>query len=678
MKRFNVLLVVLLCITAFVNAQVPQKFSYQAVLRNADGSAIKNTDVTVRASLLKNAANGSAVYSETHEVTTSGQGLVALSIGGGNVASGLFTQIPWENNIFLKIEVKVGSNDYVDMGTTQVLSVPYSIRAEKSVHADTATYATTAGLAKSLQNGMIEIAPAAGHAATDPIFSVKNANGEVVFAVFEDGVRSYVNSLSSTTVGGFVVAGLADGNPNYFMVSPDSTRVYVDNSAKASGRSGFAVGGRSGQKSAAETYLSVTPSLTEVYFDTTAAKATGRTGFAVGGRSGQKSTANTYLAVAPTLTEVYFDNSTTAKASGRSGFAVGGRSGQKGATSSYLEVTPSITSVYVDETAKASGRSGFAVGGRAGQKGTAEDILFVSTDSTRVYINDNNATKGGRSGFAVGGRSGQKSSNLNYLTVTSDSTRIVVGNTTTKASNLGGFTVGGVVNGTFSNFLTVTDKAATFNTNIHSEGSLLVSGSVNQNTGVAQDSLTDSEGNKYATVKIGKQVWMAQNLRTMKTRLSSQLSEGSVYLSTTDVNNIGAYYKGTTYIDSVCPAGWALPSVNDYSELFKAQGGSAIQGEQGLVYTDISEKLLSANGSWIGQDITNVSGFSAFATDLVTRPDTTWLVEEPQVKMATFWTSNYDASSVVVVTFKDDAIEEITMKPADVTTKGYNIRCIKK
>jgi len=59
-------------------AQVPQKMSYQAVLRNANNAVVSNTPVAIRVSVLLGSASGTAVYIERHTLTTNINGLATF------------------------------------------------------------------------------------------------------------------------------------------------------------------------------------------------------------------------------------------------------------------------------------------------------------------------------------------------------------------------------------------------------------------------------------------------------------------------------------------------------------------------------------------------------------------------------------------------------------------------
>jgi len=124
---------------AIANAQAPQKFSYQAAIRNNSNTPIANTAVSVKISLLKDSATGAVVYSETHAATTNANGIVTLQIGGGNKLSGNFSAINWgSSNYYVKTETDpTGKSNYVNSGTAQLLSVPYALYAGASGTAGT-------------------------------------------------------------------------------------------------------------------------------------------------------------------------------------------------------------------------------------------------------------------------------------------------------------------------------------------------------------------------------------------------------------------------------------------------------------------------------------------------------------------------------------------------------------
>jgi hypothetical protein len=110
-------------------AQAPQGIPYQAIARNASGVAIANTAVKVRFSIRDSIATGAIKYQETHNLTTSALGLFSVNVGMGTVVSGTFSGINWGKNAkFLQVELNTtGGTTYTDLGTTQMMSVPYAL-----------------------------------------------------------------------------------------------------------------------------------------------------------------------------------------------------------------------------------------------------------------------------------------------------------------------------------------------------------------------------------------------------------------------------------------------------------------------------------------------------------------------------------------------------------------------
>jgi uncharacterized protein (TIGR02145 family) len=117
--------------SASVSAQAPQGIPYQAIARNASGVAIANTAVKVRFSIRDSIATGKLLYREAHYPTTSSLGLFTVNIGQGTFLNGSFSGINWNrNNKFLQVELDpAGGSAFIDLGTTQMMTVPFSLSA---------------------------------------------------------------------------------------------------------------------------------------------------------------------------------------------------------------------------------------------------------------------------------------------------------------------------------------------------------------------------------------------------------------------------------------------------------------------------------------------------------------------------------------------------------------------
>ncbi len=117
---------------AVAMAQAPEKFTYQAVVRNASNQLVTSQAVGVRISILQGGVNGDMAYMETQTAVTNANGLMTLQIGGGNVLQGSFADIDWANGpFFLKSEIDpAGGSSYSITSTQQLLSVPYALYAK--------------------------------------------------------------------------------------------------------------------------------------------------------------------------------------------------------------------------------------------------------------------------------------------------------------------------------------------------------------------------------------------------------------------------------------------------------------------------------------------------------------------------------------------------------------------
>jgi uncharacterized protein (TIGR02145 family) len=134
------LILLLLFVTIIAYSQAPQAFKYQTVIRDNTGAGIANQEVSIRVSVIPNAAGNTPIYTETHSVTTNSAGMVSLEVGNGTAVTGDFTTIDWSTGIyFLGIEVDPdGGSTYQSLGTSQLLSVPYALFAETVGNVDDA------------------------------------------------------------------------------------------------------------------------------------------------------------------------------------------------------------------------------------------------------------------------------------------------------------------------------------------------------------------------------------------------------------------------------------------------------------------------------------------------------------------------------------------------------------
>ena len=143
MKKLSLSVIIAISLNIGIFAQTPQSFKYQAVVRDLSGNIITNQLVSVKISLLIGSETGQVVYSEVHSGTTNQFGLITLDIGKGTIESGVFSSIDWRlDNYFLKLEIDIaGGTNFQFMGTSQLLSVPYSLHSQTSEKFPTITSA---------------------------------------------------------------------------------------------------------------------------------------------------------------------------------------------------------------------------------------------------------------------------------------------------------------------------------------------------------------------------------------------------------------------------------------------------------------------------------------------------------------------------------------------------------
>lgn len=121
-----------------INAQTPELMPYQAIVRNNSGQLITEQDVSVRFNIIQSSVNGEVVYSEKVSVKTSETGVINTLIGSGESLVGSMKNIDWSDGpYFLEISYDLlGGDTFVPVGTTQLVSVPFTLyakTAEKTV-----------------------------------------------------------------------------------------------------------------------------------------------------------------------------------------------------------------------------------------------------------------------------------------------------------------------------------------------------------------------------------------------------------------------------------------------------------------------------------------------------------------------------------------------------------------
>lgn len=167
--------------------------------------------------------------------------------------------------------------------------------------------------------------------------------------------------------------------------------------------------------------------------------------------------------------------------------------------------------------------------------------------------------------------------------------------------------------------------------------------------------LTDIDGNRYATVRIGDQVWMAENLRVTKTPEGNSIISHFANNDSSTVREFGRLYDWQTALH-IAPKGWHLPSDDEWNILARHLG-------------TLAAATLKDGAHWRG---TNETGFSA-------RPAGYWNdsgFDNRFGQTAVFWTSTHQDSHFVwsrTISAQHDTLRSVTQHPQ----YGFSVRCIK-
>lgn len=210
--------------------------------------------------------------------------------------------------------------------------------------------------------------------------------------------------------------------------------------------------------------------------------------------------------------------------------------------------------------------------------------------------------------------------------------------------------------------------------------------------------LTDYDGNVYSTVNIGNQTWMAENLKVTHYADGTEIplitdgptwydlpgtdlaearaytyydfnsSSGYGYLYTwvAAMNLSGSTTNNPSGIQGVCPDGWHLPSLNEFTDLFYIFGGTSYAGgplkEEG-----------TANWTSPNTNATNISGFTALpGGNVVGSGVFSYLGTRAQ-----FWTATENSYLTVKTVYLRNTAENVTIYNNTTKNTGLSVRCVK-
>lgn len=204
--------------------------------------------------------------------------------------------------------------------------------------------------------------------------------------------------------------------------------------------------------------------------------------------------------------------------------------------------------------------------------------------------------------------------------------------------------------------------------------------------------VTDVEGNVYKTVKIGDQVWMAENLKVTQYNTEDAIpnvtNNDAWTALTTDAycwaNNDAASYKdlyGALYnwhavnTGNLCPEGWHVPTDAEFSAMEIALGmDQAAANETGDRGTNEGKKLKNTTG-WDTEagNGTNESGFTALPAGY--RSYQTGKSEGLRL-ITYFWSSTERNDDIAYYRMLEDGKETVN-RSGTYKAAGKSVRCIK-
>ena len=113
---------------ATIGLQAQEGFYYQAVIKNTDGSPLKETPVKIRIRIIEGTTT--LQYEEEKEVTTSREGFVSFIIGEGATTD--FTSINWQGELYLQDEIDTGAG-YGAPTRMPLLKTPRSYISDRAI-----------------------------------------------------------------------------------------------------------------------------------------------------------------------------------------------------------------------------------------------------------------------------------------------------------------------------------------------------------------------------------------------------------------------------------------------------------------------------------------------------------------------------------------------------------------
>jgi uncharacterized protein (TIGR02145 family) len=552
---------VIVAIYNSVFAQVPQKMSYQCVVRNSAGALVANQSVGIKISILQGSPTGNVAYQETYNPNpqTNANGLVSIEIGTGSVVAGTFSTIDWlASPYFLKTETDPsGGTSYTISATSQLLSVPYALYTSSAGNGFASAYS---GSEKrpvlNLTDGNVSLGSA-------PNSNKLNVNGSVSITPGDNntwGSALYLDASSLTGGVGYGIYSLSNGageGGGKFLIRNDnaSSSFLMDNN------------GHTGINNISPAYgLDVTGDINFTGallkngspFNNSQWITSGSNIFYNSGNVGigTNSPANPLSVLTGNNLGIYGE-STSISGTGIAGHASSVNGANFGVVGT--SISRQGTGVFGDATST-EGTTYGVVGRNAGVGGAGVYGYATSTYGVGYGVKGTVASPAGFSGYFTGGKF-YVNSEINAVNnkITNVATPVSPSDAATKAYVDNALKELGIIPNNYAGLM------------------------------------SDIDGNTYKTVTIGTQIWMAENLRVVRynngttiplvtdnTAWAGLTTPGYCWYNNdaaTNKTTYGALYNWyTVNTGNLCPTGWHVPTDAEWTTLTTYLNGESVAG----------------------------------------------------------------------------------------------------
>lgn len=199
--------------------------------------------------------------------------------------------------------------------------------------------------------------------------------------------------------------------------------------------------------------------------------------------------------------------------------------------------------------------------------------------------------------------------------------------------------------------------------------------------------MKDADNNEYETVLIGNQCWTKTNLRVAPAGATNETASGNYseteayyYVNPSVDASVYGYYYNWHAAMLACPAGWHLPTTEEWIIMEQSQTTMDVSGTEEEWYGDFAGKLVGGNDWYTSTESNapgdysyvdrNASGFSAVPAGYW------WEVSYQGVGTRTdFWTSSEVGNFhwVHFLSTNESGVSRYT----DIGSFGNSVRCVK-